>query len=446
MTARAPIRLLDYAALDAAGRAALLLRADQDLSGIMEPARRIVEAVRSEGDAALVRFARDFDKAALTEQSIACSRAEFDEAFDAVEKAVIEAIEYAVDNIRRFHEAQKPEEAFLKEIRPGVFAGDRWHPIPSVALYVPRGKGAFPSVTMMTSVPTIVAGVKDVAILTPPTPEGRADAATLVAARIAGVETVYKTGGAQAVAAAAFGTATIPKKAKIVGPGSPWVVAAKRLVADHIDVGLPAGPSESIVLADETADGRIAALDLLIEAEHGDDSSAYLVTTSRKVAEDAIAAIPSYWADMGEQRVSYSHAVLSGPRGGVLLMPSLQAAYDFINDYAPEHLEILSDEPFRHLGSIHNAAEVLLGKHSPFMLANFVIGTNCVLPTGGAAKTFGPLSVTDFMKRSSYGYVTSAGYPELARHAKVLAEYEGFEAHANAVGPRRDALLKGNAR
>jgi histidinol dehydrogenase len=437
----AEIRLLDYTKLNATEREGLLKRADQDLSGIMDKARVIVEAVKADGDVALCRFARDFDKAPVAEDQIRCTEAEFDDAFKQVEKPVVEAIEYAVDNIRRYHEEQRPEESFMKEMRPGVFAGDRWHAIPSVALYVPRGKGAFPSVTMMTSVPAVVAGVKDICILTPPTPEGKADAATLVAAKIAGVATVYKCGGAQAVAAVAYGTRTIAKKTKIVGPGSPWVVAAKRIVSDVMDVGLPAGPSESIVLADETADGRLAALDLLIEAEHGPDSSAYLVTTSRKVAEDAIAAIPTYWKEMGEQRIAFTRTVLGGARGGVILMPDMDTACDFVNDYAPEHLEILATEPFRYFGKIHNAAEVLLGSHSPFMLGNFVIGSNCVLPTGGWAKTFGPLSVTDYMKRSSFGYVTSTGYPELARHAKVLAEYEGFDAHANAVGPIRHRLL-----
>jgi histidinol dehydrogenase len=438
------VRRLDLATLDPAGRAALLRRADQDLAGVMEGAKAIVEAVRADGDAALVRFAREFDKADLSQDAIAVTPAEFDAAFDKVDRHVIEAIEFAIDNIRRFHEAQRPEEMWLKEMRPGAFAGDRWHPIPSVALYVPRGKGAFPSVTMMTAVPAVVAGVPDIAIVTPPTPDGGADAATLVAARLAGVSTVYKVGGAQAVAAVAFGTRTVRAKAKIVGPGSPWVVAAKRLVADRMDVGLPAGPSESIVFADDTADGRIAALDTLIEAEHGPDSSVYLVTTSARVADEAIEAFPDYWAEMSQQRVGFTKAVLGGPRGGVVVAPGLEAAYAFINDYAPEHLEILSDEPFAHLGHITNAAEVLMGRHAPLMLGNFVLGPNCVLPTGGWAKTFGPLSVTDFMKRSSVGYVTAAGYPELARHARALAIYEGFDAHANAAGPIRERLLRRN--
>jgi len=213
-------------------------------------------------------------------------------------------------------------------------------------------------------------------------------------------------------------------------------------LAGIIDTGTPAGPSEAIVLADETADGRMAALDLLIEAEHGPDSSAYLVTTSRKVAEDAMAALPGYWERTTAERVEFSRAVLNGPRGGVVLAPSIEHAYRFVNDYAPEHLEILSTEPFVHLGHITNAAEVLMGPHTPITLGNFVLGPNCVLPTGGWARSFGPLSVTDFMKRSSIGYVTSAGYPELARHACRLAEYEGFASHANAVSEIRDSLLE----
>jgi histidinol dehydrogenase len=431
----------DLAALSKEGRDALLVRAEADLTPFLDKVRPIIEAVRTEGDAALSRFARELDKADVPADRMAVSEAEFDAAFKEVDREVIKAIEFAIHNIRTFHEEQRPEPMWLKEIRPGAFGGDRWHPIPSVALYVPRGKGAFPSVTMMTSVPAVVAGVPDIAILTPPTPQGTADAATLVAARLAGVRTVYKCGGAQAVAAAAFGTETVRKAVKIMGPGSPFVVAAKRLLAGLIDTGTPAGPSESIVLADDTADGRIAALDLLIEAEHGPDSSAYLVTTSRKVAEDAIAALPGHWDRMTPERVGFSRTVLNGPRGGVVLAGSIEEAYSFVNDYAPEHLEILSAEPFVHLGRITNAAEILLGPHTPITLGNFVLGPNCVLPTGGWAKSFGPLSVTDFMKRSSVGYVTSAGYPELARHARRLAEYEGFAAHANAVSEVRDTLL-----
>jgi histidinol dehydrogenase len=290
---------------------------------------------------------------------------------------------------------------------------------------------------MMTAIPAAVACVPRISILTPSGPDGHVDAATLVVARLAGVTGIYKCGGAAAVAAAAYGTKSVPRALKIVGPGSPYHVAAKRLLADVIDPGIPAGPSESIVLADDTADGWQAALDLIIESEHGADSSAYLVTPSRAVAERAIAALPRHWAQMGEQRRGYSASVLGGQRGGVLLTPDMDSAYAFVNDYAPEHLLILGREPFAHMTHIRNAGEILLGPHTPFTLGNFVLGPNAVLPTSGAARTVSPLSVHDYMKRSGVGYVTAAGYPLLAPTAETLARYEGFEGHANAVSSWR---------
>jgi histidinol dehydrogenase len=431
----------ELAKLDDAARAALLRRSETDLSSFTEKVVPIIEAVRKEGDAALLRFGRDLDRADLKEGSLKATEAEFDRAFDLVDREVVEAIRFGIENIRHFHEEQKPEAMWLKEMRPGAFAGDRFTPIKSVALYIPRGKGAFPSVTMMTAVPAVVAGVPDLAILTPPAPDGSVDAATLVAARIAGVETVYKVGGAQAVAAAAYGTETVKKALKIVGPGSPWVVAAKRLLAGVIDPGLPAGPSEAVIFADDTVKGGLAALDLLIEAEHGPDSSAYLVTHSRRVAEEALAALPEHWSRMTEQRVAFSRAVLTGSYGGIVLTGSVEESYAFVNDYAPEHLEILSTDPFAHLGRITEAAEILLGPHTPVSIANFGLGPNAVLPTSRWARTWGPLSVTDFVKRASIGYVTQSAYPEFAKHAWTLARYEGFSSHEHAVSDVRKAWL-----
>lgn len=421
---------------------ALLRRSETDLSGFLEKVDPIIAAVRTEGDAALARFGRELDGAkGLSEGNLKATEAEFDAAFDAVDKEVIEAIEHGIDNIRSFHEEQKPEPMWFKEIKPGAFAGDRYTPIRSVALYVPRGKGAFPSVTMMTAVPGVVAQVPDLVIFTPPTQDGGVDAATLVAARLAGVETVYKAGGAQAVAAAAFGTQTIKPALKIVGPGSPWVVAAKRRLSDVIDPGLPAGPSEAIIFADESVHGGLAALDLLIEAEHGPDSSAYLVTHSRRVAEEALAALPEHWAQMTDQRRDFSRTVLMGEQGGIVLTSSLEESYKFINDYAPEHLELLSTEPFEHLGHITEAAEILMGPHTPVCIGNFGLGPNAVLPTSQGARTYGPLSVHDFVKCSSIGYVTKPAYPQMAKHARVLAHYEGFSSHENAVSSMRDKYL-----
>jgi histidinol dehydrogenase len=428
--------------LSAAQRAELVKRSETDLNSFLEKVQPIIDAVRIEGDAALVRFGRELDKAtSLTRETLKASEAEFDEAFHHVDQTVIDAIRFGIENIRTFHEEQRPEAMWLKEIRPGAFAGDRYLPIDSVALYVPRGKGSFPSVTMMTSVPGVVAGVPNLAIVTPPGPDGKVDAATLVAARLAGVETVYKVGGAQAVAAVAFGTETVRKAHKIVGPGSPWVVAAKRLLAGVIDPGLPAGPSECVVLADSTIHGGLAAMDLLIEAEHGPDSSAWLVTDSERVVEEALAALPDLWAQMDEKRVEFSRTVLSGKSGGIILAESMADACAFVNEYAPEHLEILSTKPFEYLGEITEASEILMGPHTPVSIGNFALGPNAVLPTSKGANTYGPLSVSDFIRRSSIGYVTAKGYPLMAASAKVLAEYEGFSAHANAVSALRQQYL-----
>lgn len=436
------VNLQRLASLTPEQRATLTRRSEADLSSFFERVQPIIDAVRTEGDEALVRFGRELDKALpLTREGLQASEAEFDEAFGLVEKDVIEAIRFGIDNIRSFHEEQAPEPMWLKEVRPGAFAGDRFAPINSVALYVPRGKGSFPSVTMMTSVPGVVAGVPNLAIFTPPGPDGKVDAATLVAARLAGVKTVYKVGGAQAVAAAAFGTETVRKAQKIVGPGSPWVVAAKRLLAGQIDPGLPAGPSEAMILADSTVHGGLAALDLLIEAEHGPDSSAWLVTDSERVVAEALQALPEHWNRMTPQRVEFSRKVLTGRSGGIVLAQSMRDACQFVNEYAPEHLEILSTKPFEYLGDITEAAEILMGPHTPISIGNFALGPNAVLPTSRGASTYGPLSVADFVRRSSIGFVTAKGYPELAAAARKLAEYEGFSSHANAVSGIRASYL-----
>jgi histidinol dehydrogenase len=331
---------------------------------------------------------------------------------------------------------------WMKEIRPGVLVGERATPIDSVACYSPRGKGSFPSVTLMTAIPAAVAGVPQPIILTPPGPDGKVDPATLVAARLAGVEQVYKAGGAQAVAAVAYGTATIPRCFKFVGPGNPWVVAAKRLLAGHIDPGLPAGPSETILLADATANPLIAALDMTIESEHGPDSSAFLVTWDAVLARAVRAAIPAYWDQQNDKLAGYSSTVLSGRRGGIVLASSAAEAYAFINDYAPEHCQVLSKSPYEHLAHIRNASEILLGEYAAGSIANYMMGPNCVLPTSSAARTHSPLGVLDFMKTCSVGHMTAGGYAEMAPHTHRFATYEGFDGHANAVSELRSQAMK----
>ncbi|MEP1210001.1 MAG: histidinol dehydrogenase [Rhizobiaceae bacterium] len=437
------VALHDLAKMTDQQRQELMLRAEDDLAPFVEKIAPIVSAVRDEGDAALVRFAREFDGAEFDATSIAASDADFDRAYKSLDPEFVDVLRYSADNIRRFHERQMPEQKWMIEIREGAHVGERFSPIDSVACYSPRGKGSFPSVTLMSIIPAIVAGVPEVIVLTPAGPDGEIDPATLVAADISGTRKVYKAGGAQAVAAAAYGTETIPKCVKIEGPGSPWLAAAKVLLANKIDPGMPAGPSESIVFADESANADIAALDTIIESEHGDDSSVFLVTTSPAIAEQAAAKIPEYWQEMSAERVGYSSAVLGGnsTNGGIVLCRSNQQAYDFINDYAPEHLQILSKTPHDHVDHIRNASEILLGEDTPGSIANYMMGPNCVLPTSGAAKTRSPLGVMNFMKSCSIGELKRTGYQDMAPRTAIFATYEGFDAHANAVGELRKKAL-----
>ena len=266
-------------------RARLHLRAEADLGGYLDKVGPIIDAVRERGDAALSEFARRFDGAPVPAAGIRVEEEEIERACAKVPADLAKAILYARDNILRYHTTQMPKPMTLMPVTAGVLAGERWSPIPSVACYVPRGKGSFPSVSLMTLIPAVVAKVPRIALITPPGPDGGIDDATLFVARAVGVADIYKCGGAQAVAAVAYGTATVPKCDKIVGPGSPWVVAAKQLLSRQIDPGPPAGPSEAIVLADSTANAWKAALDLLDESEHGPNSSAFLVTPDARIAD-----------------------------------------------------------------------------------------------------------------------------------------------------------------
>ncbi|MFZ1104078.1 MAG: histidinol dehydrogenase [Hyphomicrobiaceae bacterium] len=423
-------------------RARLLLRAEADLGGYLDKVRPIIEAVRERGDAALSEFAKQFDGAPVPAAGIRVGEEEIERGCANVPAELAKAILFARDNILRYHQTQLPKPMMLTPVAAGVLAGERWSAIPSVACYVPRGKGSFPSVSLMTLIPAVVAKVPRIALITPPGPDGRVDDATLFVARAVGAKDIYKCGGAQAVAAVAYGTATVPKCDKIVGPGSPWVVAAKQLLARQIDPGPPAGPSEAIVLADSTANAWKAALDLVNESEHGPDSSAFLVTPDAGIADLVDAYVPRIWERQSEGRRAFSRTVLTGKRGGIVLTRDMDEAVAFTNDYAAEHLQVHSADPFSYVERIINAGEILLGEHAAICLGNFVLGPNAVLPTAGAARTASPLSVYDYLKRTSLVHVTKAGYPPLAEAARTLAEYEGFDGHALAVSPWRDTPPK----
>ena len=387
-------RILHLADLDDDERQTLTARGAIDIEDVIERARPIVDAVRREGDNALLRFARELDHVDMHTGDLKVGEAAFDAAYDQVPGDMIDAIRLAAGNIRTIHEKQKPEEYELTTVSPGVLAGDRYLPIEAVACYVPRGKGSFPSVTLMTAIPAVVAGCPRVVVMTPPGPDGTCDAGTLVAAREAGVSEIYLAGGAQAIAAVAYGTDTVPKCYKVVGPGSPWVVAGMRLCADQIAPGPPAGPSESLVLADGTADAERVALDLMVEAEHGPDSTTFLVTPSDKLAGAVADRIAELVQRLGEQRRAYVTTVLS-ENGGLLIARDMDDAIAFANEFAAEHLQIASSSPWDLAAHIVNAGEILLGQEAPFSMANFMIGVNAVLPTCGKARNASALGVMD---------------------------------------------------
>ena len=433
------IHIYELAELDTAQRTRLLRRAEREIDDLIEYVRPIVRAVRERGDEALIEFMARFDRVQLTPDRLRVSRDEIEHAYAVLDTEVLAALKHAIANVRAFHQQQMPHEQWFTEVSPGVMAGEKITPITSVGLYVPRGKGAFPSVMYMLAIPASIAGVPRIVVCTPPASDGSVDPASLVAADLCGVHEIYRVGGAQAIAALAYGTQSIARVHKITGPGNPYVSAAKRLLYGTVDVGLPAGPSESILLADESADPELVARDLLIEAEHGGDSSSLLVTDSRALIDAVLALLPAKIAALPEGRQAFCRTGFESPAGtgGLVLAANMHDAIDFVNEYAPEHLEVQVREPFALLLDLKNAGEILIGPYTPYCTGNYAVGTNAILPTGGFAHTFSCTSVYDFLKRTGLAYVTEAGYPALRETVRRLAEFEGFPAHANAVTERR---------
>lgn len=426
------IQFINLAQIDQATRRRLCRRASVDLASVTATVAPLLEEVRTRGDAAVLEFARRFDHADMTAGDLRVSPEAMDQAVADLTPALRDAIEVSLQNIKRFHEGRLDPPSWEMEIMPGIRAGERTVPIPSVGLYVPRGKGSFPSMMMMSGVPAKVAGVGRIVVVTPPDANGRPDPATIAVSRMIGVHEVYAVGGVQAVAALAFGTETIPKVDKIVGPGSAYVLAAKLLVSTEIDVGLPAGPSEAIVLADDSAIPLTASVDLLIEAEHGPDSSAYLLTTDESLAHEALRILPGLTARLPDERRGFCETVLS-VSGGVILAADMDAAISFINDFAPEHLQLLTRSPESLLDRIKYAGEALLGPFTPGTLANYSLGPNAILPTSGFARTASALSVRDFTRKMSFAIVDEKGFHSIAPKTLAMARYEGFAAHAAAL-------------
>ncbi len=433
------IHFYELSQLDSIERARLLRRAEIEIDDLIEYVRPIVRAVRDRGDAALIEFMERFDRVRLTPDQLRVSREEIDRAHKQLDPGVFTALKHAISNVYTFHERQMPHQQTFTQVAPGVMAGEKITPISSLGLCVPGRKGIFPSVMYMLATPAAIAGVPRIVVCTPPGPDGAIDPASLVAADLCGVHEIYRIGGAHGIAALAYGTESIPRVRKITGPGNAYVSAAKRLLYGTVDVGVPAGPSESILLADASADPELVARDLLIEAEHGADSSSLLVTDSRTLVDAVLTLLPKKIAALPEPRRTFCHTGFEATEGtgGIILAPTMHEAVDFVNEYAPEHLEVQMQEPFALLADLKNAGEILIGPYTPISTGNYSVGTNAILPTGGFAHSYSCTSVYDFLKRTGLAYVTEEGYASLSETTRRLAEFEGFPAHANAVTGRK---------
>jgi histidinol dehydrogenase len=436
------MRIFDWNTLSDADRRGVLARPTQDSrADIANVAQEIVTAVRQEGDAALRSFTERFDGA--RPNALQVSEAEFSAARSSLTPGQIAAIERAIDNVHRFHAAQLPQPLSL-ETSPGVRCERLVRAISTVGLYVPAGSAPLPSAVVMLAVPARIAGCPNRILCTPPTRDGLANPAVLVAARLCDVGTVFKVGGAQAIAALAYGTESIPKADKIFGPGNAWVTAAKQLVAADpagAACDLPAGPSEVMVVADETARADFVAADLLAQAEHDVQAQAILVTSSRQLAEAVSAEVQKQMRSLSRRSVLDKSLAASR----CIVVSDIEAAITVANIYAAEHLILEVKQPRQWLPRIQNAGSVFLGAWSPEPMGDYCSGTNHVLPTYGYARAYSGLSVGDFVKGMTVQELSPDGLRSLGPVAVELATLEGLDAHASAVSRRLDVLASGVA-
>ncbi len=392
----------------------------------------IITQIRERGDEALLEYTERFDHCTLTPDTLEVTEEEIRQAYGALTPEFIEVLKKSAANIRAYHEKQLRNSWFdTKE--NGTILGQKITPLQRVGVYVPGGTAAYPSSVLMNIIPAKVAGVKEIVMTTPPGRDGSMNPATLVAADIAGAAKIYKAGGAQAVAALAFGTATIPKVDKITGPGNIFVALAKRSVFGYVSIDSIAGPSEILVLADETANPRYVAADLLSQAEHDILASAILITTSGTLAESVSAEIDAFLQQLSRKEIMEQSLQ---NYGYILLAPDLDTAVETVNEIASEHLEILTASPFEILPKIQNAGAIFLGEYSSEPLGDYFAGPNHVLPTNGTAKFFSPLGVDDFIKKSSVISYSKEALREVHEDIELFAGQEGLTAHANSIKVR----------
>lgn len=392
----------------------------------------IIENVKENGDKALFEYSEKFDKANLT--SLEVTEAEIEEAFSLVEPRFIEVLKKAAKNIEEFHKKQVRNSFVLNETE-GVVTGQKVTPIEKVGLYVPGGTAAYPSTVLMDSIPAKIAGCQYICITTPPSSDGKVNPVILAAAKIAGVDKIFKVGGAQAVAALAYGTETVKKVDKIVGPGNAFVAEAKRQVFGRVSIDMIAGPSEILVIADGKSDPSFVAADLLSQAEHDKNASAVLVTDSEELANKVANEIENQLKQLSREEIA---RVSVDNNGKIIVADNLEDVFAVANEIAPEHLELCVDNPFDYLDKIKNAGSIFMGRYCPEALGDYFAGPNHTLPTSGTARFSSPLSVDDFVKKSQFVYYSKNALDKVAQDVAFFAEKEGLTAHAKSASIRSE--------
>ena len=410
----------------------LLKRSPNNYKEYEDVVEGIVNDVRDRGDEALFEYTLKFDKCKIDESNVEVTKAEIEEAYKKLDDKLIEVLKKAAANIKSYHELQK-RNSWINTREDGVILGQKITAIEKAGVYVPGGTAAYPSSVLMNIIPAKVAGVEEIIMLTPPNKDGEMNPATLVAADIAGVDRVFKAGGAQAIAAMAFGTKSIPKVYKITGPGNIFVALAKRSVFGHVSIDSIAGPSEVMVLCDETANPEYVAADLLSQAEHDKLASAILVTTSKEMAEKVSKEIDKFTATLERKEIIEESL---NNYGYALVAKDMASAIDAVNEIASEHLEILTANPFDILPRIKNAGAIFLGEYSSEPLGDYFAGPNHILPTNGTAKFFSPLGVDDFIKKSSIISYSREALKAVHEDIELFAKQEGLTAHANSINVR----------
>ena len=410
----------------------LLKRSPDNYGEYEKIVKDIVEDVHVNKDEALLKYTEKFDHAKLDSKTMKVTKAEIDEAYKSVDQELLEVIRRAIKNVCDYHEKQKQRSWFDTD-KKGIMLGQKVTALEKVGVYVPGGKAAYPSSVLMNVIPAKVAGVDRIVMTTPCNSEGVVYPMTLVAANEAGVDEIYKAGGAQAIAALAYGTETIPKVDKIVGPGNIFVALAKRTVFGHVSIDSVAGPSEVMVLADETANPRYVAADLLSQAEHDELASAILVTTSTEFAEKVSTEVDGFVNVLDRKEIIQKSL---DNFGYILVADSMEDAIDTVNEIASEHLEIVTANPFEVMTKIRNAGAIFIGEYSSEPLGDYFAGPNHVLPTNGTAKFFSALSVDDFIKKSSIIYYSREALAEVHEDVEKFAKSEGLTAHANSIHVR----------